>query len=95
MKATYAMSLWSLLSPNRETTGLESYTNTYLFTQQVQTIRVTEIFFGVKHLQEEDKKIIILQMFTDVAEIAPQGCFVIHKSYCQRGVNPLLRAGRE
>lgn len=40
---------------NRETTGLESYTSTHLFTQQVQTIRVTEVFFGVKHLQEEGK----------------------------------------
>lgn len=37
----------------RETTGLESLTSTYLFTQQIQTIRVTEIFFGVKHLQED------------------------------------------
>lgn len=55
MKATYAMSLWSLLSPNRETTGLESHTSTYLLAQQVQTVRVTEIFFRVKHLQEEDK----------------------------------------
>lgn len=27
----------------------------YLFTQQVQAVRVTEVFFGVKHLQEEDK----------------------------------------
>lgn len=38
----------------RETTGLESHTSTYLFTQQIQTIRVTEVFFGVKHLQEAD-----------------------------------------
>ena len=76
----------------RETTGLESYASTYLFTQQVQTIRVTETFFGVKHLQEEDKN---NSDVTDVAEIAPQGCFVIHMPYCQRGVSSSPRTSRE
>lgn len=44
----------------RETTGLEPHSCAYLFTQQVQTIRVAEIFFGVKHLQEEG--IVVLQI---------------------------------
>lgn len=53
----------------RETTGLEPHSCAYLFTQQVQTIRVAEIFFGVKHLQEEGNSGV-----TDIAEVAPQGC---------------------
>lgn len=52
----------------RETSGLEPHSSAYLFTQQVQTVRVAEIFFGIKHLQEEGDSGV-----TDAAEVAPGG----------------------
>lgn len=51
---------------------LEPHSGAYLLTQQVQTVRVAEILFGVKHLQEEGKSGV-----TDIAEEAPRGCFAI------------------
>ena len=43
-----------LLSGNAKA-GIREGVTYDLFTQQVQAVRVTEVFFGVKHLQEEDK----------------------------------------
>lgn len=74
----------------RETTGLEPHSCAYLFTQQVQTIRVAEIFFGVKHLQEEGNSGV-----TDIAEVAPQGCSAIHVPCCQGGASSSPGTGRE
>lgn len=74
----------------RETTGLEPPSSAYLITQQVQTIRMAEIFFGVKHLQEEGNSGV-----TDIAEVAPQRCFAIYKPCCQGGVSSSPGTGRE
>lgn len=76
----------------------ESYSTTYLFTQQVQTIRVTEVFFGVKHLQEEDKyktEVTYVYRCCTSCCIPSQGCCIILVSYCQRGVNQPPSLGRD
>lgn len=75
----------------RETTGLEPHSCAYLFTQQVQTIRVAEIFFGVKHLQEEGNSGV-----TDIAEVAPQALpGPAARPCCQGGASSSPGTGRE